>query len=170
MKKCIISCLAMVAMSAAAQKATVTIDVNKPTHKVSPTLFGIFLEDINLSVDGGLYPELVRNRSFEDADSLCFWQYSAAKGNAVVAKADLGNMKKPMPPLNHNNRKFLSVTADGSFSLANNGFWGMNIVQSEKYDFSIALRTPTSYKGSLKAKIVDSNNLRVLQLFVLSIV
>ena len=158
MKKCIISCLAMVAMSAAAQKATVTIDVNKPTHKVSPTLFGIFLEDINLSVDGGLYPELVRNRSFEDADSLCFWQYSAAKGNAVVAKADLGNMKKPMPPLNHNNRKFLSVTADGSFSLANNGFWGMNIVQSEKYDFSIALRTPTSYKGSLKAKIVDSNN------------
>ncbi|MGM9699453.1 MAG: alpha-L-arabinofuranosidase C-terminal domain-containing protein [Prevotella sp.] len=158
MKKCIISCLALVAMSAAAQKATVTIDINKPTHKVSPTLFGIFLEDINLSVDGGLYPELVRNRSFEDADSLCFWQYSAAKGNAVVSKADLGNMKKPMPPLNHNNRQFLSVTADGSFSLANSGFWGMNIVQGEKYDFSIALRTPDSYKGSLKAKIVDKYN------------
>ena len=72
MNKLFMSCLAGVALSATAQKATITVDVGNPGHEVSPTLFGIFLEDINLSVDGGLYPELVRNRSFEDADTLAF--------------------------------------------------------------------------------------------------
>ena len=62
-KKTLFSSFVLMAMTAAAQKTTITIDVNKPLHAVSPILFGIFLEDINLSVDGGLYPELVRNRS-----------------------------------------------------------------------------------------------------------
>jgi len=35
-------------------KATITVEVNKPGHKISPTLFGIFFEDINLSVDSGI--------------------------------------------------------------------------------------------------------------------
>ena len=55
-KKTLFSSFVLMAMTAAAQKTTITIDVNKPLHAVSPTLFGIFLEDINLSVDGGLYP------------------------------------------------------------------------------------------------------------------
>ena len=74
-----------------AQKATITVDVSHPTHAISPTLFGIFLEDINLSVDGGLYPEQVRNRSFEDTDTQACWKFDAAKGKAEVAKANLKN-------------------------------------------------------------------------------
>ena len=50
--------------------AKITVDVGTPGHTISPTLFGIFFEDINLSADGGLYAELIRNRSFEDADTL----------------------------------------------------------------------------------------------------
>ena len=48
-KKTLFSSFVLMAMTAAAQKTTITIDVNKPLHAVSPTLFGIFLEDINLS-------------------------------------------------------------------------------------------------------------------------
>ena len=44
-----------------------TVQVNKPGHAIPPTLWGIFFEDINLSADGGVYAELVRNRSFEDS-------------------------------------------------------------------------------------------------------
>ena len=49
--------------------AKITVEVKQPGHMISPLLFGIFFEDINLSADGGIYPELVRNRSFEDADT-----------------------------------------------------------------------------------------------------
>ena len=58
-----------------AADAKITVQVNKPGHIISPTLFGIFFEDINLSADGGIYPELVRNRSFEDADTLQNWKF-----------------------------------------------------------------------------------------------
>ena len=54
MNKLFMSCLAGVALSATAQKATITVAVGNPGHEVSPTLFGIFLAAINLSVDGGL--------------------------------------------------------------------------------------------------------------------
>ena len=55
-------------------QATITVDVDKPGHPVSPLLWGIFFEDINLSADGGIYPELVRNRSFEDAARPEYWR------------------------------------------------------------------------------------------------
>ena len=43
--------------------------------RVQPNMWGVFFEDINLSADGGLYPELIRNRSFEDADTLQYWVF-----------------------------------------------------------------------------------------------
>ncbi len=143
-----------------AQKATINVDAEHPTHAMSPTLFGIFLEDINLSVDGGLYPEQVRNRSFEDADTLCFWKFGSEKGHAVVEKANLKNMKEPMVPLNPVNRQFLKVTADGCFELANEGYWGVNLEKGAHYDFSVALRTPDSraFRGTLKVALVDENH------------
>src|ERR1700732_1103380 len=45
--------------------ATLTIDTVKPVAKVSPTLYGIMTEEINYSYDGGLYAELVSNRTFQ---------------------------------------------------------------------------------------------------------
>ena len=44
---------------------TMTVDVAKPTAKIQPTMYGVFFEDINFGADGGLYAELVKNRSFE---------------------------------------------------------------------------------------------------------
>lgn len=69
-------------------KALITVEVNKPGHKTSPMLFGIFLEDINLSTDGGMYPELVRNRSFEDADSLQHWKFESTDGKSGATICD----------------------------------------------------------------------------------
>src|ERR1035441_11129839 len=73
----------------ASQPAKISVAVDQPGHKVSPTLWGIFFEDINLSADGGLYPELVRNRSFEDSDKPDFWKLSnVAGGNSSAAIDD----------------------------------------------------------------------------------
>ncbi|HLZ53322.1 MAG TPA: hypothetical protein VKS19_02470 [Verrucomicrobiae bacterium] len=57
----------LLACSVLAQ-ANVTMDANKPGHAIPPTLRGIFFEDINLSADGGVYPELARNRIEPDGN------------------------------------------------------------------------------------------------------
>ena len=35
------------------------------THDINPNMFGLFFEDINYAADGGLYAEMIENRSFE---------------------------------------------------------------------------------------------------------
>src|ERR1700677_986407 len=77
--------------SAGAQTAKITVEPPHPAHAISPTLWGIFFEDINLSADGGIYPELVRNRSFEDADTLENWNFASVTGKneARIATADV---------------------------------------------------------------------------------
>src|SRR4051794_11324638 len=55
------------------QAATITVHADKPGIAISPTLHGIFFEDINYGADGGLYAELVQNRSFEHAEALFGW-------------------------------------------------------------------------------------------------
>jgi hypothetical protein len=55
---------AAVVAAASAQPAQIVVDASHPGHKIPSTLWGIFFEDINMSTDGGIYPELIRNRSF----------------------------------------------------------------------------------------------------------
>ena len=62
--------------------ATISVQADKPGHKIAPTLWGIFFEDINLSADGGIYPELVRNRSFEDGDKPEHWKLHSVNEGA----------------------------------------------------------------------------------------
>jgi hypothetical protein len=51
---------------AADPSATLVIDAGSVTAKVSPSLYGIFFEEINCAGDGGIYAELIRNRTFRD--------------------------------------------------------------------------------------------------------
>jgi alpha-L-arabinofuranosidase len=134
----------------------VSVEVNKPGHVISPMLFGIFFEDINLSADGGIYPELVRNRSFEDADTLQYWKFVSTDGKsqAAIITADV-QARPPVPPLNPFNRKSLCLKADGSFRLENKGYWGMNLVKGENYTLKLAVRS-IDYKNPLKIRLVDS--------------
>jgi hypothetical protein len=48
-----------------AQSGAITVQFDKPGAAISPTMFGLFFEDINFGADGGIYPERIKNRSFE---------------------------------------------------------------------------------------------------------
>ncbi len=116
-----------VVLTANAQPAKISVAVDQPGHKVSPMLWGIFFEDINLSADGGIYPELVRNRSFDDSDQPDYWK---------LTNADSGNSTMVIDssrPLNPFNLHCLRVNAEGGFTLENDGYWGMNIVKGDGY-------------------------------------
>ncbi len=138
-------------------EAKIIVDVNKPGHPISPMLFGIFFEDINLAADGGIYPELVRNRSFEDADTLQNWKFVSADAGstASIITADV-QARPPIPPLNPFNRKSLCIKAKGSFSLENDGYWGMNVVKGSSYSLRLAARTSDGFAAPLKVRLVSA--------------
>jgi alpha-L-arabinofuranosidase len=134
----------------------ITVEVNKPGHKISPMLFGIFFEDINLSADGGIYPELVRNRSFEDSDTIQNWKFVSedGKSTASISTADVQS-RPPIQPLNPFNRKSICVNVNGVFRLENDGYWGMNIIRGSVYSFKLAARATQRYNSPLKITLLS---------------
>ncbi len=136
-------------LAANAQPARITVAANQPGHGISPTLWGIFFEDINLSADGGIYPELVRNRSFEDDDRPEFWKFRNAAGAHGECAID------DTRPLNSVNRRSLRIEMDGPFTLANEGYWGMNIVKGDRYAFKLAARAE-NFSGPLTVRLVSA--------------
>ena len=66
-------------MTNAQTAATFTVQTDKPTADVSPTMWGIFFEDINLGADGGIYAELIKNRSFEFVKPLMGGQFAVLR-------------------------------------------------------------------------------------------
>ena len=67
---------ALAILSAQAQENIITVDAKKPGAPIQPTMYGIFFEDINYAADGGLYAELVKNRSFEFPNPFTGWDIS----------------------------------------------------------------------------------------------
>src|ERR687887_972996 len=64
-----------------AQTRTITVQVDKPGAPIPKTLFGLFFEDINFGADGGLYPERVKNRSFEFPNPMMGWKQLKREGS-----------------------------------------------------------------------------------------
>src|ERR1051325_8789639 len=90
-----------------AQSAALTVDVNHPKAPVSPTLYGLMTEEINYSYDGGLYAELIRNRTFRsDWTGILNW-FLFEKGSAS-AKITVDNREGPSPAIRNSAR--LEVT------------------------------------------------------------
>ncbi len=138
-------------LSLVAGSAKISVAVDKPGHKIAPTLWGIFFEDINLSADGGIYPELVRNRSFEDGEKPDNWKLSNAPDGGSEMAVD---SSRPLNPLN---RRSLRVNVRGGCALENEGYWGMNFVQSDRYAFKLAARAMDGFNGRLRVKLLSAS-------------
>jgi alpha-L-arabinofuranosidase len=134
-----------------AQTATLSVAVDKPAHAISPTLYGIFFEDINCSADGGLYAELVRNRNFEDADTPDHWQ-ALNSGDGEVALSIDGSQ-----PLSTKNKHALKVevkrTGQARAGVVNNGFWGMALTKGDIYELSFFGRGQDGFTGPLAVSL-----------------
>lgn len=120
--------------------ATLDVDLSKPKAPVSPTLYGLMTEEINYSYDGGLYAELVRNRTFRsDWSGILNW-FLIEKGTAS-AKLSVDQKEGPSTALTSSAKLEVAKAATNSpAGLINEGYWG------------IAVRPNTRYTGSLFAK------------------
>jgi len=123
-----------------AQSPSLAIQVYHPTAKVSPTLYGLMTEEINFSYDGGLYAELVRDRTIgTDWQALAHWTL-VARGNSV-ADVSVDQATGPSAALPRSLKvSVTSATEAAPAGVQNDGFWG------------IPVRPRTSYSGSFYAK------------------
>ncbi|MDX3455112.1 alpha-L-arabinofuranosidase C-terminal domain-containing protein [Streptomyces sp. ME02-8801-2C] len=129
---------AVVPAPASAEDVTdyaITVDPAAKGAEIDDTMYGVFFEDINRAADGGLYAELVQNRSFEysTADNRSYTPLTswAVSGTATTADDD--------GRLNARNRTYLSL-ASGS-SVTNSGYnTGIRVEDGKKYDFSVWAR------------------------------
>jgi len=155
--KQLIIVLIVVLLSAklSAQSTKLTVQVDKPIAEIQPTMWGIFFEDINFGADGGLYAELVKNRSFEFAHPLMGWteqKYDRFSLNKESGFASIFNHSDDEA----SGARFARVTAnaDKGYGLTNEGFRGMGIKKDMQYNFSLWAR---QHEGntSLRVELVD---------------
>ena len=128
------------AQTASMPKATLKLDMQAPRAKVSRTLYGLMTEEINFSYDGGLYAEMVRNRTFHDGRNEPAYWYLIQEGKAKASiSMDAANGPSEALPMS---LKIEVQVADANdqAGVLNEGYWGY------------ALRPDTVYKGSLYAK------------------
>lgn len=156
MKKTItLVCAALAVFSNSFSQQTHTLVVNaaQPTAAIDKTMWGIFFEDINFGADGGLYAEMVKNRSFEFFKPMMGWTVNRKKfveGELLVVNRGEENTRNP---------RFLRVTmhqaVKGDLGLTNEGFRGMGIKKGLRYDFSVLYRQPAAHT-TLHLQLTDS--------------
>src|SRR5436305_4685102 len=139
-----------------------TIHIDTPVSKVSPILYGLMTEEINYSYDGGLYGEMVRNRTFRANKSNVPYWILFEEGDAE-AKMQVDRQTGPSEALNYSLR--LDVTkADpqNQAAILNQGFWGMALMPNSTYKGSLYAKADSDALGELSIKLVSDAENKIL--------
>ena len=142
---------------------TMNIDATQRGPEISPYQYGLFFEEINHAGDGGLYAELIRNRSFEDnitfdnATVPEYWMSVGDAGLQLVTDDLLNDVQEKCMKI-----YTTTASADNLQGAANSGFWGMNIVSGKTYRLSLWVKGSNSgYTGNLMAQLQTADGLTV---------
>ncbi|MBO7476935.1 MAG: alpha-L-arabinofuranosidase [Salinivirgaceae bacterium] len=142
----------------ATQTAIIDIDVAKTIAEVQPTMWGVFFEDINFAADGGLYAELVKNRSFEFDDPKMGWHIT--QSDAQKAVFEIINSAKNNPA-NPRYARLKIDDANATITLANNGFRGMGLKSGVEYTFSVLARNVKGSPMNLQVTLLNNTGERI---------
>ena len=177
MKKIITILIVTLSVLATHAQTTMTIDASKPGAEISKDLYGVFFEEINHAVEGGLYAELIRNRGFEEnrmpegmsreGDFLRTpkgWKHRfvepaglAGWALSVSGKAEASISQVATNPLNtaspHSLQMEVKNNKSGKVSLSNSGFWGINIENGKTYELSLYAHANASFKGDIEVRL-----------------
>lgn len=165
--------------------AVVDINTSRPGPAINPQLYGIFLEEINHGMDGGLYAELIRNRAFEDArppegytfrngrwrdergfdsgfsrygyttNGVPFW--SLVQSGDAKGSIHLETSGGITRQSGYCLRLDVETVTNGRLGVANEGFFGIGLKQGEPYQLSLYARGDDGFEGPLLVRLEDSS-------------
>lgn len=138
-----------------AQKTTLEVNTSKTVAKIQPTMYGVFFEDINFAADGGLYAEMVKNRSFEFENPLMGWTQPNSDRHSFNNQSGIATTIKVLE--NKTNPNFCRIIINDAkgYELINEGFRGMGIKKDAKYNLSFKA---ANHNGAIKKIIFQFIN------------
>lgn len=142
--------LLILSPKALGQEYEFVLNVKKKGAAIQPTMYGLFFEDINFAADGGLYAELVKNRSFDFPQSLMGWN--------TFGQVEIRNDQPPF----ERNPNYLVLTAPKHghkhTGIENEGYRGMGFKKDASYRFSVWAKTIDSDNQKLRVELINSKN------------
>ncbi|WP_026714527.1 alpha-L-arabinofuranosidase C-terminal domain-containing protein [Flavobacterium daejeonense] len=140
-----------------AQKTNLDIDLTKSITKIQPTMYGVFFEDINFAADGGLYAEMVKNRTFGFDAPLMGW--SQPNSNVHSFNMESGIATPMRTSENPNNPDFcrIVINNDKNYQILNEGFRGMGIKKDAKYNLSLKAANHDNAIKKIIIQFIDAN-------------
>ncbi len=155
-KICSALAMGLLATSSLGAENDFVVDTKKVGAEIQPTMYGIFFEDINFAADGGLYAEMVKNRSFEFPQHLMGW--------TAFGKFEVRN-DGPF----ERNPHYVRLSDPGHrhkrTGIENEGFFGISVKEKATYRFSLWARVPNGGKGVLEVLLVDNDTMGERQEF-----
>lgn len=142
---------------------SVSVDTSATGPTIDPSMYGVFYEDINRAADGGLYAELVQNRSFEysPADNRSYTGLTSWSTSATAGGTGGATTVDDAARLNERNRTYLRLAlanpAGGTFGVSNAGYnTGVRLEAGKTYDFSVWARTDSPTGTPLTVTLRDA--------------
>jgi len=132
------------------------VRVNEPIADIQPTMWGIFFEDINFAADGGIYAEMVKNRSFEFDEPMMGWLQPNTDLHSLNEKSGMATViKEGNSPNNH----FVRIevkNADG-YVLINEGFRGLGVNANAEYLLSLNVKPISGDISNVKIQLIGAS-------------
>ena len=136
-------------ITAAAQNKELTIQTKKIGAPIQPTMYGLFFEDINYAADGGLYAEMIKNRSFEFPQNFMGWN--------TFGTVELTTQNAPFEKNPHYVRLTSANHGHKATGLENEGFFGVAYKKGEDYRFSVWAKSDKG-ESRIKVEFINQNN------------
>lgn len=142
----------------AADVTQLDLDLSASGKKVQPTMYGIFFEDINFSADGGLYAELVKNRSFEFDQPMMGWSQPQTDPYSLNQDSGIANTLNFAENKTNKNVLRVNVFNDKNYSLVNDGFRGMGINKGKDYLLSFYAANSEQTISHINFQLIDAKD------------
>jgi len=141
-----------------AQKTNLIVNAATTITKIQPTMYGVFFEDINFAADGGLYAEMIKNRSFEFETPLLGWKQPNSNKHSLNENSGIATTIKAIE--NKKNPSFCRVLINDAngYSLINEGFRGMGIKKEAKYNLSFKAANHNGTIKKISFQFIDKDN------------
>jgi alpha-N-arabinofuranosidase len=128
------------------------VDATNTITKIQPTMYGIFFEDINFAADGGLYAEMVKNRSFEFENRLMGWKQPNSSTHSFNQQSGIATIIHTAENKTNKNFARFTINNDQGYEILNEGFRGMGIKKDARYNFSLKA---ANHDGAIKKIVVQ---------------